>query len=357
MGTVVFSVDAELANDRAPTPGVRKRREGAWLRLIECFETYDVPATWAIVGRLLTDRPVFDDSGPDGDMPAFAKDQRRLNHELVARDLVQALIDSDTDHDIGCHSFGHQRFTHLTRDGADAELSASARAFSEWDVSPNSFVFPFNAVAHRDLLADHGYTCYRGRPEERGDAEAEDDRRVRYHPLSLTREGAKRLTPEQIKRRAGRVYDRLSEAVKYTAGSEPPRLVKPTVDSNGLVAVPASMPSLYRMPVRLRRTIRSVVGCPLARIAKLGVDAALQRDGVFHCWFHPGDFHSEADFQSFESVLSYVTKYRDEGVLRVKTMSSLAEETLAEQTPPRSTPEADDGSVGACRGTADAEPF
>lgn len=324
VASVVISVDAELASNRLPTQAAVHRRRTAWSHLVNLFETYDVPATWAIVGRLFDDGNRLDKPDPDSwfasgrdDVARTVWERRRTNREIRGLDLIRELVDSDPNHDIGCHSYSHPRFTSITGPLADAELTAAGAAMAEWDLEPRSFVYPFNAVAHRDLLAEHDYTCYRGTAEPAGSGSANGTRveRPGYHPLELV--------PEWVKQRAGWGIDRTREAVAYSLGSEPPPLVTPRVDDNGLVAIPASMPSLYRMPVRLRETIRTVSGCPLARIARLGIERAVEEDGLFHFWFHPGDFHTDGDFKSLDTVLRSVADFRDDGDLRVETMADV----------------------------------
>lgn len=48
---------------------------------------------------------------------------------------------------------------------ADAELAASVEAANACGLSLSSFVFPLNRIGHRDLLAEHGFDCYRATAE------------------------------------------------------------------------------------------------------------------------------------------------------------------------------------------------
>jgi peptidoglycan/xylan/chitin deacetylase (PgdA/CDA1 family) len=329
MASVVVSVDAELSNHRPPTERAKRRARYGWRRLLDLFETHDVPATWAVVGRLFTDTDFMTERSPEDWFPdavssggerktAYEVDERqKLSRKLSGQSLIKALLDSDTPHDIGCHSYTHPRFSNITRDQADAELNAAANAMSEWGLEPTSFVYPFNAVAHRDALVDHGYSCYRETLDPGAGQEQPDPDRSPYHPLELV--------PESPKWWAGWAIDRVSEAYRYTLSEEYPPVVEPTVQSNGLVAIPASLPQLYRMPLRLRQMIRATSGCPVERIVKMGVDAAIQQDGIFHVWFHPGDFDVEADFRSLSLILEYVAAHRDAGNVTVETMADVAE--------------------------------
>lgn len=318
MGRVVISVDAELGGNAQPTDADRRCRERAWNRLVELFERYQVPATWAIVGRLFgtdasTEYPLrCDDAGTDA--PALPA----IKESLTAPDLVDRVLDSPVDHDVGSHSFGHPRFTGISRDVARADVAAAARVMSDQGIRPSSFVYPFNAVEHRDILAEFGFTCYRGRPPAPGSAGKTAGKRA----VSL-------LLPDTIKRTAISVRADVTEIVDFTLGPSPP-LVEPAIDEHGLVAVPASLPSLYRLPVRARETIRTAAYCPILRTARQGVDAAAEQDGLLHLWFHPGDFRTERDFQSFASLLEYVDACRKRGDVTVETMHSVAARTLAQ---------------------------
>ncbi|MFB6240348.1 MAG: hypothetical protein ABEJ46_02080, partial [Gemmatimonadota bacterium] len=44
----------------------------------------------------------------------------------------------------------------------------AGRAVAEdWGLSLSSFVFPRNNLGHREVLAEHGFDCYRGRAPDR----------------------------------------------------------------------------------------------------------------------------------------------------------------------------------------------
>jgi peptidoglycan/xylan/chitin deacetylase (PgdA/CDA1 family) len=328
MASVVVSVDAELSNHRPPTERAKRRARYGWRRLLSLFETYDVPATWAVVGRLCTtedtlaplaDEEWFTDGATesfDRDAAAVVAERRALARDLTAPWLVDALAENPVEHDIGSHSYSHPRFSNVSRELAVADVEAATAALEGWNPDPDSFVYPFNAVAHRDVLAQAGFTCYRETLDPGAGQERPDPDRHAYHPLELA--------PEAPKWWAGMAIDRLSEAYRYILSESPPPVVEPEVQDNGLVAVPASLPQLYRMPLRLRQAVRAWRGCPIERISKAGIDAAVEQDGIFHFWFHPADFDVEADFRSLASILEYVAERRDAGDLAVETMADVA---------------------------------
>jgi peptidoglycan/xylan/chitin deacetylase (PgdA/CDA1 family) len=336
MGTVVVSVDAELSNHRQPTEREKRRARYGWRRLVDLFETYDVPATWAVVGRLFTETDEMEDRPTESwfteeaatafdDVDRTVDDRRILSRSLSGVSLIKALLESNPEHDIGCHSYSHPRFSNITREQADAELTAAALAMAEWGIEPRSFVYPFNAVAHRGALVDNGYICYRETLDPGVGQERPTPDRPPYHPFEVV--------PESVKWWAGWALDRLSEAYDSVISDTPPPLVEPTVQDNGLIAVPASLPQLYRMPLPVRQVVRSRRGCPVERIVKRGIDTAIEEDGIFHFWFHPGDFDVEADFQSLASILEYTADRRAAGDLQTRTMAEIADRTLNSSRP------------------------
>ena len=137
MGSVVISLDAELGwgfHDMAEPPSARvEASRSGWRSLVGLFERHDIPATWAVVGHL------FEEScdGRHDDHPAapewFDAERTRWADRPDLRfggDVLDALLESDVDHDVGSHTFSHVLATgdRVTRDvfAADVELSVDA---------------------------------------------------------------------------------------------------------------------------------------------------------------------------------------------------------------------------------------
>lgn len=147
-GTVVVSLDFELGwgHRRTRPEYVRKLREDPDAtidrirELIDLFEEYEIPATWAVVGELVT----------EGDDPLFHNP-----------DLFEYLLDSDVDHEIGLHSHSHRDFDSLSEAEAREDLEAGVSALAEWGIEPESFVFPRNRIGHVELLREYGFRYYR----------------------------------------------------------------------------------------------------------------------------------------------------------------------------------------------------
>jgi peptidoglycan/xylan/chitin deacetylase (PgdA/CDA1 family) len=98
------------------------------------FEVYEVPVTWAIVGKLFFEHP----------------------------EILTKIRKSEIEHEIGYHSFSHIRFSEASRAAAEMELEQGLRIEDDFGIDLRSFVFPENMIAHVDLLQEYGYSIYRG---------------------------------------------------------------------------------------------------------------------------------------------------------------------------------------------------
>jgi hypothetical protein len=101
---------------------------------INKFDCFDIPMTLAFRGQLTE----------------------------VGGKILDVLIDSSSKHDIGAHGYYHTMFTELSRKNAEDELQKISIGMKEYGLSPKSFIFPRNRVAHLDLLEKYDYLCYRG---------------------------------------------------------------------------------------------------------------------------------------------------------------------------------------------------
>jgi len=76
--------------------------------------------------------------------------------------ILEPIIRSSIDHDVGAHGYYHREFTKLSPKEADQELNMVSAGLKRLGVFPRTFVFPANSVAHLNLLEKFGYKCYRG---------------------------------------------------------------------------------------------------------------------------------------------------------------------------------------------------
>jgi peptidoglycan/xylan/chitin deacetylase (PgdA/CDA1 family) len=299
-GTVVVSVDAELGwgyHDLQSPPARLDAARDGWLELLALCDRYDVPTTWAFVGHLLLE----DCDGWHSDHPLspewFARERGTWADRRDLRfgpDLVTAVRDANVDHELACHSFSHVIFdeAEVSRTVAAAEIRACQRLAAERDVTLSSFVFPRNAIAHRDVLADHGFACYRGTSPTVGSS------------LPLERQ--------------------LSKVLGGMTRPPVPPLVDATVDEHGLVDVPASL-YLFGFQGIARRVVDTVRGDPIVRSVRRGLDAVAGTDRILHLWLHPNDLRTVADVNRLRRVLDLLRDRTDAGGVRVQTMGEIAD--------------------------------
>jgi peptidoglycan/xylan/chitin deacetylase (PgdA/CDA1 family) len=103
--------------------------------LANFLEEVQVPVTFAVRGQLLE----------------------------VDATVLHLLQESSVKHDIAAHGYYHKDFHKLSGAEAEKELRMISQKMKENGVSPKTFVFPRNNVAHLELLEKYGYLCYRGR--------------------------------------------------------------------------------------------------------------------------------------------------------------------------------------------------
>ena len=311
MGTVVLSIEAELGwgyHDLAAPPmdRIESGRE-RWRTLLELLDTYRIPATWAVVGHLFLQRC-------DRAHPTHPVDEEWFTRERndwadrpdlrFAPGLIREIDDADASHDIGCHSYTHVDFGNeaTTTQLARAELVASLEAAESSPVpaAMTSVVFPHNSLGHRDVLAEWGFTCYRG-----------------VGPNGEP-------PPTSALRTIGNA----------TVGTPP--LVEPTIDEFGLVNVPASI-HLYGLSGSARRVCERLWVDPVVAVVCRGVDAAANGDGVFHIWLRPNDLLTDADVERLRTVLAYVARRRELSGLSVRTMRAVSQRVTSRNEPPLRT--------------------
>lgn len=257
-GTVVISLDFELGwGHREVRPDYvekLRRREPEIDRrigeLIEIFENHDIAGTWGVVGRLLED-------GEDS-----------LFHNPA---LVEKVVDSDVDHEVGLHSYAHRPFDGLTREQAREDVTKGLAALSRFDVGSTTFIFPQNKIEYADILSEHGFQCYRT-----GDN--------------------------------GWMTDFITNIV--------PSMANPEVDASGLVSVPGSLfiasPSY---PIRI-----------LQLQAGIGIRRAIRNDGIVHFWLHPHNVIIRSGILNLlNRIFSKIDRCRSQDELDVATMNSIAE--------------------------------
>ena len=287
-GKLTISIDLELAWGfwDVLTPEILRMSETAERpicdQLIELFDRYHVPATWAVVAAIL-DR-------------ASANGRPGNEASWYAPEIIDRIRAAKTPHEIGSHGGRHVYYDRMTAAEADADLAFVKQIHRDSDLPLASFVFPRNAVGHLDLLARAGLRTFRGADT-----------------------GWVRLAPK-LGSHAGKIITFADKILPVPPA--PARAQK----NAGLVDIPGSM----LLPGRdgARRFI-----LPQVSRAKLAMGLAwARRSGeTFHFWFHPCNFYYRADEQ-FATLAWFLARAADEasrGRIEICTMGSYAPRAAA----------------------------
>ena len=256
--------------------------------LINLFEKHNIPATWAVVGHLFLDHCEKEDGMPHKDMPRFKEDwyssdpctNIQKDPLYYGRDIVEKILSSRIEHEIGYHSFSHVIFSECSREVAEAEIEEGGNLAKEFGITLKSFVFPENMIGHIDVLKENGFKVYRG-------------------------ENLGRYDPSQ------NILIRVFNFV-----------------INKMIAPPAEpkwMDGIWEMPTSMHFYDPEIKFSVLPR-AKLGLYRAIRLKKVFHIYLHPHTLLSHSSLKNdLDKFLGIVSKKRDEGKLEVMTMGEFAE--------------------------------
>jgi hypothetical protein len=159
----------------------------------------------------------------------------------------------------------------------------------KWGVTLKSFIFPRNSVGHLDVLAQNGFSAYRG-----------------WTPAWFTR------FPGRF-RQLARLVD---SVVPVAPPAVSPRRTGPMWD----------LPASYFYPHRDGWAKYIPVGISV-RKSRLGLERAARQRAMFHLWFHPFNLASDPDglLKGLEEIFIHVNRLREAGRLTNPTMGDLTE--------------------------------
>jgi hypothetical protein len=259
--------------DAARIRGIQERANVPLL--LEMLDDYSIPITWATVGHLFLESCTRSCAGlAHTDMPRPKVNDRwtgdwylhdpcsdvRREPLWYAPDLVQQIIDSKTDHEIGTHTFSHINFSPRcsTSELVHHEMQACADAMRPYGITPRSLVFPHNIMGHTylPLLAAEGMVAVRHR-----------DERIRCSYPERTPSGVYKIY-ESMNMRSARYYDYLDKV-------------------------------------------------------KIFVEKAMERRAAYSLWLHPSD-PAELFDDHFRRILQYLASEQKSGRIWVATMRDLA---------------------------------
>lgn len=287
-GIVVFSADFEMAwafrysktkKNQAVEMGLKERKNIPVL--LNLFDIYQIPVTWATVGHLFLNECNQDGKAlPHGEMPRpqFFENRNwifntgdwyshdpctnfRSDPAWYAPDLIDMILHTKIQHEVACHTFSHLDFTYknCTKELADAELDACINLAAKKNITLRSMAFPGGTFGNYESLKGKGILCYR--------------KPMKYH-IDL-----------------------------------------PCFDSHGLIIIPSSL-SLDKDPYGWSKEFH------LQRIKKF-LEKTAQYKLVCHFWFHPS---MDSWFLSnvLPDILKIVSDYRYSNKIEILTMNQVA---------------------------------
>jgi Polysaccharide deacetylase len=282
-GKLTISIDLELAWGfwDILTPDILRLSETMERpicdKLLELFDRYHIPATWAVVAALL-DR-------------ASAQGRPGSEASWYAPEIVDHIRAAKTSHEIGSHGGRHAYYDRMSEAQAAEDLDFVKQVHRDHGLTLDSFVFPRNAVGHLDLLARAGLRTFRG----------PDTGWVRIAP-KLGAHAGKAIT----------FADKILPLPPTPARAQ---------RCGSLVDIPGSM----LLPGRdgMRRFILPAVS--RAKLA-MGLDWARRSGATFHFWFHPCNFYyrAEEQFATLAWFLARAAAEASRGRIEICTMGSYA---------------------------------
>jgi len=257
--------------------------------LIDIFEKYKIPVTWAIVGHLFLE-------SCDKETCLTARNMNKYGYKrqwyvdpysnikqdplFYGKDIIEEILSNSINHEIGYHSFSHPRFIEISREMAEDEIKESKKIEKEWGIKFSSFVFPVNEIAYVDILKENGFKIYRGKPAG-----------INTHSKNL-------------------LINKVGGGVN--------KLIAPPVEPRWRDGIWEIQSSMFFSELQIPQSL-------LIR-SKFGLDRSIKNRKLFHIWFHPWSLLRNKRLKDdLEQFLKYVNNKRKNGKLEVMTMGELAE--------------------------------
>lgn len=311
-GRVVVSLDFELAWGTIDKPSERARLlsedgsvERAYLdRLLSLCDRLRIPITFATVGHLHLDscdghRPR---GHPDGWFDADPETDAETDPQFYAPDALDAIRDTDVDHEIGTHTFSHAICDSVSGETVEWELDRVAAVHDANELDrPRSLVAPRNRLPRLDVVRDSDIDVVR----------------------------VSRPAPAESR------AEQLTNRLRQWAGDFEPPLADPYVRDGVTVTESTPQPSLttVMLPNGQRDVFPPFRAIPTSirqrrheRYLLDAIDAARRSGQTVHLWSHLYNLSNDAQWQPIESAFRTIAAYRDAGEMTVETMSDLTPE-------------------------------
>jgi len=256
--------------------------------LLNLFQKFHIPATWAAVGHLLLEQgdgkgliskglPQFKEGWLNWDFYS----QVCSSPLYMAPDIIEKILRSPVGHEIGLHSFFHIPFSRCSKAVAEMEVKLGVNLAQKWGIETRSFVFPENSIGHLDILREQGIKIYRGN------------------------------VPRHRKQASSALIRKVTGAVMI--------MMPPSV-------LPLWKEGIWEIPGSMSFDEQLIPFTTLPK-AKIGLVRAIRADRLFHIWIHPWSLlYGRSLFEDLENFLALVAHKRDKGNLQVVTMGEVAVE-------------------------------
>ncbi|MGK9477948.1 polysaccharide deacetylase [Melioribacter sp. OK-6-Me] len=158
----------------------RRERENI-LKILQLCENFNIPITWATVGHLFLKECRCYNGKAHPEIPQIAPYKGKYwdfngkdwfeydpcsNYleapEWYAPDLIEMILNSNVQHEIGCHTFSHIdcRDEVCTPELFCAEINACKKEASKLGLSLKSFVHPGHTIGNLPQLVELGFTSF-----------------------------------------------------------------------------------------------------------------------------------------------------------------------------------------------------
>ncbi len=290
-GLFILSLDTEIAWGTYGAAAIARQAyafdnyRSLLKRLVALLDTYQIPATFAVVGHLFL-KPGDPRALIATNLPA--DDPHLLWY--FAPNVIETIRHARTGHEIGTHTFSHLFTSEVTQKDWDADLKLCVRIHKEHNLTLRSLVYPRNQIAYTETLPKYGITSYRG-------------------------------AETKWYRQQTSVSARLLSFLDYLLALPPVTYDPASLRADDkLVNLPASQFLLSYDGLRGKIPTAARV-----QQAKRGIERAVRYDHLYHLWFHPFNLGSnEKMFEALEAILWEIARRRDVGDLRVMTMAQAA---------------------------------
>lgn len=306
VGRAIFSIEVELGwgfhdmeyGDKYLSPG--RTAETQYLeRLLDLCDELTIPLTFDVVGHLLLDNCTGEHEGhyPTDWFGADPGSTADGDPHFYAPDLVEAITQAKTDHEICTHTFSHVPAENISDQALVDDLAAARSTHDKKEVSlSSSLVLPRHEEANREVLREAGIDTVR-------------------IPLSSGKgwENMISIGSRVLGRHHPVANPNSSDGVIETYSTPEPSLTAPFLPSGQ-----AAPPSVFRpVPKTIGKRIQR-------RYLTNAFDRAMESEADAHLWTHLYNLSNEPQFQPIEAGLRYAARRRDMDELEIITMEDLA---------------------------------